>query len=53
MLNFKCITYVLERERGGGERQRNRKRKREREANWFGEERANMHFRMHNNNNNK
>lgn len=53
MLNCKCIThdiYILERERGG-ERQRNRKRRREREAKWFGEEKVNMHFRMHNNNN--
>lgn len=48
--------YICIREREEEEekdRETERDRKREREANWFGEERANMHFRMHNNNNNK
>lgn len=44
---------IIEREREEEEKDREteRDRKREREANWFGEERTNMHFRMHNNNN--
>lgn len=45
--------YQKEREEEEKDRETERDRKREREANWFGEERANMHFRMHNNNNNK
>lgn len=45
--------YQREREEEEKDRETERDRKREREANWFGEERANMHFRMHNNNSNK
>lgn len=45
--------YQREREEEEKDRETERDRKREREVNWFGEERANMHFSMHNNNNSK